>query len=80
MQLRELLNLPNVVLIDVYFNWYAIELDPDDNKFVDCSVACGADYLVTNDRHFNVLSNIDFPKVITIRAEDFLLVLNSTIS
>lgn len=54
-QIRELLNLPTVFLVDVYFNWYKIDADPDDNKFVDCAIACGADYLVTNDRHFNVL-------------------------
>ncbi|WP_461109381.1 putative toxin-antitoxin system toxin component, PIN family [Spirosoma koreense] len=74
-QLRELLNLSNVILIDVYFNWNAIEADPDDNKFVDCAVACGADYLVTNDRHFNVLNDLDFPKVKIIKAEEFLTVL-----
>ena len=76
-QLRELLNLPSVVLIDVYFHWHKIEADPDDNKFFDCAVACGADYLVTNDRHFNVVSQIDFPKVTIIRAEDFLTVLQT---
>ena len=37
LQLRELLNLPNVVLLDVYFKWYRIEADPDDDKFVDCA-------------------------------------------
>ena len=74
--LRELLNLPNVALIDVYFNWYKIEADPDDNKFVDCAVACNADYLVTNDRHFNVLNDAtDFPAVTIIKAEDFLKIL-----
>lgn len=29
LQLRELLNLPNIALIDVFFNWYKIKADPD---------------------------------------------------
>ena len=79
-QLRELLNLPNVVLINVYFNWCKIEADPDDDKFVDCAVACGADYLVTNDRHFNVLKDsADFPSVPIIKAEEFLTILQTMV-
>ena len=35
--------------------------DPDDNKFVDCAFAANADYLVSNDRHFDILSKIPFP-------------------
>ncbi|RIV20066.1 putative toxin-antitoxin system toxin component, PIN family [Fibrisoma montanum] len=74
-QLREILNLPNVLLIDVYYNWQLIEADKDDNKFVDCAIAGSADYLVTNDRHYNILNNVDFPKVTVIKAEDFLKLL-----
>ncbi len=80
LQLRELLNLPNVTLIDVYFNWYKIEADPDDDKFADCAFACGADYLVTNDRHFNVLKDaVDFPRVAVITAQEFIDVLSQMI-
>jgi len=35
----------------------------DDNKFVDCAVSANASCIVTNDRHFNVLRNIEFPKI-----------------
>ena len=28
LQLRELLNLPNVTLVEVYFKWYKIQADP----------------------------------------------------
>lgn len=77
LQLRELLNLPNVTLIDVYFNWFKIEADPDDDKFADCAFACGADYLVTNDRHFNILKvTTDFPQVTVITAQEFMAVLS----
>ncbi|WP_040005908.1 putative toxin-antitoxin system toxin component, PIN family [Fibrisoma limi] len=75
-QLRELLNLPNVLLIDVYYNWQLIEADKDDNKFVDCAIAGGADYLVTNDRHYDILKTIDFPKIAVIKAEEFVRLLS----
>ncbi len=47
-------NSPDVVLITKYFFWRLITADPDDDKFVDCAVAANADFIVTNDRHFNV--------------------------
>jgi putative PIN family toxin of toxin-antitoxin system len=56
-------NAPNVELITRYFKWNLITEDPDDNKFVDCAIAANAKYLVSNDKHFRVLKNIDFPKV-----------------
>ncbi len=66
--LKTLLNLPNVLHIQVYFNWNFITADPDDNKFVDCAIAGNASFLITHDRHFNVLKERDFPlfKVVTI--------------
>ena len=45
--------------------------DPDDNKFVDCAVSANADYIVTNDRHFNVLKGIYFPQVNVIDIDTF---------
>ena len=72
LQLIELLNLSNVYRVIPYYFWQLIEQDADDNKFIDCAVSAGADYLVSNDRHFDVLASIDFPKVEVIRAETFL--------
>lgn len=72
LQLSELLNLSNVHEVNAFFLWQLIENDLDDNKFVDCSISCGADYLVSNDRHFDVLASIPFPKVKVIKAEIFL--------
>ncbi len=72
LKLRELLNLSNICQIEPFYNWQLIEADPDDNKFVDCAVACGADYLVTNDRHYDILSHIPFPPIKVITANDFL--------
>jgi uncharacterized protein len=67
-----LLNLNNVDKVDVYFEWKLIGNDPDDNKYVDAAIVGSADYIVTNDQHFNVLKSIGFPKVKTISIEDFL--------
>lgn len=72
LKLQELLNLSNVHRIEPFYNWQLIEAEPDDNKFVDCAVTCGADYLVTNDRHYDILVQISFPKITTITAQGFL--------
>lgn len=58
--------------IDVYYQWNLIELDKDDNKFVDCAIAGNAQFVVTNDKHFNVLADIPFPKVEVVSSKDFL--------
>ena len=63
---------PYTIFITVYFDFNLIQKDPDDNKFVDCAIACGAQFLVSNDKHFNILKKIKFPKVDVVKAEDFL--------
>ena len=68
--LTSLKELPNVMYAHVYFRWNLIN-DPDDNKFVDCYIAAGADYLISHDSHFSVLRSIDFPKVNIVRIEEF---------
>ena len=70
-------NAPNVAFITRYFHWNLITADEDDNKFVDCAVASNAKYLVTHDKHFNILKDIEFPKVEVIDAEQFKLTLTS---
>jgi putative PIN family toxin of toxin-antitoxin system len=67
-----LTQLDNVELHQIYFRWNLIIEDPDDNKFVDCAVASNAKYIVTNDKHFNVLKYIDFPKLEVKNADEFL--------
>ena len=46
--------------------------DADDNKFVDCAVASGAELIVTNDRDFNPLKSISWPKVEIMKIQDFI--------
>ncbi|MFA6402669.1 MAG: putative toxin-antitoxin system toxin component, PIN family [Salinivirgaceae bacterium] len=68
-----LLISPNVHLIDIFYYWNLIEADPDDNKFIDCAISSNAYCLVSNDRHFNILKDIDFPKINILRLEEFEL-------
>jgi putative PIN family toxin of toxin-antitoxin system len=67
--IRALLLLPNVLKVDIYYNWNMISFDPDDNKFVDCAVVANADLLITHDKHFSILKNIEFPKVSVVDTE-----------
>ena len=75
--IKTFLKLENVLRFDPRYNWDLIEYDPDDDKFVDCYVASNANFLVTNDKHFNVLANIPFPPINVINIDDFLEILSS---
>jgi len=66
-----LLNASNAYQIIPYFKWNLISIDPDDNKFVDCALNAGADFIVTNDKHFNILKKINFPPIKVIDIEGF---------
>jgi putative PIN family toxin of toxin-antitoxin system len=66
-----LLKSPNIIQTIPYYKWNLISADPEDNKFVDCALNTGADYIVTNDKHFNVLKEIDFPKVSVVDIDAF---------
>ena len=70
-------NLPNVEYITKYYRWELIEQDYDDNKFADCAIACNAYYLATNDKHFDILKRIAFPKINVINVEEFRLVIET---
>ncbi len=63
-------NLPNIVLITSYYKFQLLN-DEDDNKFVDCAVAANARFIVSHDKDFNKLRNIDFPKVLVIDTNQF---------
>lgn len=56
---------------ETYIHFNLIEQDVDDNKFVDCAVAADAEYIVTNDNHFNALKEIDWPKVAVLTIMEF---------
>jgi putative PIN family toxin of toxin-antitoxin system len=71
--IRLLLNLTNVEQISrIYFKWNLIAHDPDDNKYTDCAVAGNATMIVSNDKDFNVLNTIEFPKIKVMNGDSFL--------
>ena len=61
--IRSIVELPHAKFTTIYFNLLLINSDPDDNKFVDCAFASNADYIITHDAHFNVLKDVEFPKI-----------------
>ncbi len=69
--IKAFLILPNVYKTSIYYNWNLIDIDADDNKFVDCAINSNAHLLVTNDKHFQGLINIDFPKIKVANIDEF---------
>ena len=72
---KTIVNSPFVEFVTPYYNFQLIKSDPDDNKFVDCAIAANARYIVSNDRHYDVLRQISFPKVDVINLVDFMKLL-----
>ena len=68
----EILNLDNVVLQEPYFKFGLISIDPDDNKFVDLAICSNSDFIVTQDNHYNILKDIQFPQVQTLNINEFI--------
>jgi predicted nucleic acid-binding protein len=67
-----LLSAENIELHEIFFHWSLIEHDKEDNKFCDLAIAGNADYLVTNDSHFNIVKLNRFPPVNIISGNEFL--------
>jgi putative PIN family toxin of toxin-antitoxin system len=67
----------NTILVTVYYQWNIITSDPDDNKFCDTAVAGNADYIVTNDSHFNEAKKINFPIVNILSASYFINIIQA---
>ena len=76
--LKILLTAQNHERFEPSFKWNLIDIDPDDNKFVDCAVGAGVDYLVTEDRHIkNLRKEPDlFPLVPIITFKEFKEILS----
>jgi uncharacterized protein len=73
--LEILLAANNVELTQPSFRWGLISKDPDDNKFADLAISANANYLVSNDKHFNIFKNISFPPLNVISLKQFKKVL-----
>lgn len=70
--MQTLMRSPNIAKNDPYFHFGLIEQDKDDNKFVDCAIVAGADYIVSEDSHFRTLKSIPFPKVNVLLLDEFM--------
>ena len=51
--------------------------DHDDDKFVDCAFAANATYIVSDDSHFEVLKDIEFPRLMVLKLKEFLNLLQT---
>ncbi|MBQ0155047.1 MAG: putative toxin-antitoxin system toxin component, PIN family [Bacteroidales bacterium] len=67
-----ILNRSNIRHIEVFYHFELITADNDDNKFVDCAIKANAKFIVSNDKHFDVLKTIPFPQVNVIDIDRFL--------
>lgn len=70
--LEAIINNPATMFITPYFKFDIIKADADDNKFVDCAVAGQARFIVTEDRHYDVLRGTGFPIVDIIGLDAFM--------
>ena len=74
--IKALLDLPNTKMVQVYYHLHLITADPDDDKFVDCAFKANAKYIVTQDRHYDVLRHTPFPRIYVIDIDEFLSLLH----
>ena len=73
--LEAFLEAPNVLSIRTHYRWNMIVAYPDDNKFTDAYINGNADYLITNDAHFNAVKNVEFPKINILSPDEFIKLL-----
>lgn len=73
MQILALVNAKhgNLLQVTPSFRFHLISTDADDDKFADCAIAIEADFIITHDRHFDVMRGSGYrPQPIT--PEDFI--------
>jgi putative PIN family toxin of toxin-antitoxin system len=63
---------PRTCYRESYYHFHLLsDIDKDDDKFVDCAITAGADYIVTEDSHFNHLKQIPFPLLNVLTLDEF---------
>lgn len=61
----------NIRSVETHFRFNVISTDPDDNKFCDCAIAVEADFVITEDSHFDALKSAGYkPK--PIKPDEFI--------
>lgn len=77
-RLAEPLHLAGTVhQIDPTYRWKVIAPDPDDDKFVDAAVAGGAEYIITDDHHFDILTSEPMLQIRPMSPLNFIALLDS---
>ena len=61
----------NLLRKDPYFHLELVTQDADDNKFVDCAFVCQADFIVTDDGHFQDVIDSQFPQFRVLGLDEF---------
>ncbi len=72
-----LLNSPFVEMVTPYYHFELITADRDDNKFVDCAIAANATFIVSDDKHYLPLRQIEYPRLYVIRMMEFVSILKN---
>jgi uncharacterized protein len=70
-----LLAAENVELTEPYFSYNLIVKDPEDNKFSNLAISTNAHYLVSDDKHFKIFKDIDFPPLNVVKLKKFRAIL-----
>jgi putative PIN family toxin of toxin-antitoxin system len=60
----------NVLHVEPGFRFQVVGNDPDDNKFCDCAIAAAADFVISEDGHFDDLAGAGY-RPQPIRPEQF---------
>ena len=50
----------NLLRVTPSFHFRVVAADPDDDIFSDCAITAGADFLITEDRHFAPLGDAGY--------------------
>lgn len=72
-----ILSNSNTQYVNPHYRFNLIQTDKDDNKFVDCALISNARCIVTQDHHYDILKNIDYPKVEIIGIDEFIEILKN---
>jgi uncharacterized protein len=70
--LDAILSLESLVKVEKYYFWNIPYKDEDDQKFIDCYVACGANYLISEDYvFFKELKRDNFLNIKVLKPSNF---------
>ncbi len=75
--LNILITSETIEAVNPSYRYRLITEDPDDNKFVDCAITCGATYIVSDDKHYNILKDIPFPHANVKKLKEFADILKA---